>query len=914
MASTTVIWVVAFLNFASAQQLSPEHSGTINGVCRSIFCNKIEKLPQLSDCVVILGNLHILLMEQAHKDDFRNMSFPKLKEVSGYVVFYRVNGLESLGQLFPNLSIIRGKEVVYDYALIIFDMPDLKEVGLYSLMRIYRGGVIVWTVPQICYVHTINWKVIAPQARHVLASSEGAMHCNSVCSCTTDVATNHCWNIKKCQRYLEGPDKEKCNDVCLGCRNVNPNLCTNCRYRTYRDKCLTKCPVNTLVVSDIGYCVTEPECRYLAGWKFKNSCVFNCTAGYKAVMGPNGYRCMPCNRCEETCGNLTLHTLAQLQEASRCVKVNGTLIIHVRFLPDVMTELKRYLGQIEEVSDYVVIYGMPTVTSLEFLPSLRLISGRILRNKTYSLLVYDMISLQSLFTENVTKKLIISNGTMLFNSNPMLCSSELEKIKHLFPKVPGPADVPPGANGYSGGCTKASVGLHVTVINETSIAVNFTHVANPDAHYAILYMRLPQGSRKIFVPETCSDNDWYAYNIPNEIHNNSVVKLTELLQPASSYALCVEKYDPLKKILARSGIVNFSTPVGKPEPPFILELVASSSEVVVLRWVDHKVYRPHITRYEIDVTLVEIYPQDVMARDHCKETERYEEIDIFRHAVVMRPPPDYDRGCESMCGILSTVTAGAMVEEYFDVCSSIELGCNNVEAPPPTNTSFGKFLRTLSLNIKGPRNDFQVGGLAPFRDYRFRLRACSGNQCSRSARGVVRTLRADYADMPTIVYASANEYGFISIKWDPPEITNGPVLSYTVQVSPSVKIDDRSQLIPQLWCQAGHKTYMIVKSVKVDRYIVRVCATTLASRNVCSKNVKVTVFTNVSWWAGIIFGIVLFTITAIATCFWKKQRDISYDLPLLSNIVATGVSEPPSSMISDFIQLYSIPIRDTELD
>ncbi|RVE46841.1 hypothetical protein evm_008486 [Chilo suppressalis] len=910
MASATVIWSIVVICSASVPRVNTENS---IGICRSKICNKIDGLHVLKDCVVILGNLKVLLLEQAHKDDFRNISFPKLKEVSGFVLFYRVNGLESIGQLFPNLAVIGGRHVLYNFALIIYDMPDLKEVGLYSLMRIYKGGVVVWAVPQVCYVHTINWEVIAPRARHVLSSSEGSVHCNTMCSCTTNTATNHCWNIKKCQRYLEGPDKEKCNDLCLGCRNINPDSCSNCRYKTYKGNCVRKCPADTLELQDVGYCITEAECHYLAGWKFKNFCVFNCSTGYEQQITSTGYSCMPCNRCEETCENVTIHALGHLQDASRCVKINGSLIISIRSLPETMTELRTYLKQVEEVTDYIVVYGMPTVTSLDFLSSLRKISGRVLRNGTYSLLVYDMISLQSLFTENVTKNLKIGRGTMLFNNNPMLCMSELEKIVPMFPIPPVSTDVPQGANGYSGGCTTASVSLNVNVLNETSVAVHFTHIEDPYSHYSILYIRFPQGSRKIFVPETCSDTDWYAYNIPTEIHNNSIVQLNDL-QPASSYALCIEKYDPVKKILARSDIVNFSTPVGKPEPPFILELVASSSEVVVLRWVDHKIYRPHIKRYELDVVLVDIYPEDVAARDHCKDVERYEEIDIFRHAVVMRPPAEYDRCvcCESMCGILSSVTEGAMVEEYFDVCSSIEYNCNNVEAPPPANSSYGKFLRSLSLNIKGPRNDFQVGGLAPFRDYRFRLRACS-DQCSRSARGVVRTLRADYADMPKIIYASANENGFIAVKWEPPEVTNGPVLSYSVQVLPSLKLDDISRLIPQVWCQSAEKTFMIVKSVKAKTYLVSVCSKTLASRNVCSANIKVVISSNVSWWAGIVFAIVLFTTTTIATLFIKKRRDYSYELPLLSNIMATDESEPPSTNMSDFVELYSIPLRDTEL-
>ncbi|KAL4715778.1 hypothetical protein ACJJTC_006357 [Scirpophaga incertulas] len=904
--ASAVIWSITFLSIASAQHLETNKID-VNGICKSVFCNKPERLRQLADCVVILGNLHVHLM------DYQNVTFPQLREVTGFVVFYRVNGLESIGQMFPNLSVIRGKQVLYNYALIIYDMPHLKEVGLYSLTRIDKGGVIVWAVPQACYVHTINWEIIAPQARHVLSPPDRVVHCNSVCSCTRNVATNHCWNTWKCQRYLEGPDSEKCNDQCLGCRKTSSTSCSICRNRTFRGKCVQDCPVGTVELLDCGYCIYETECKHLAGWVFNGTCVFKCTPGYQKQEGPNGTHCMPCYKCEETCASLILQTLENIQEASRCVKINGSLTIHIRSLPDTMVEVRTYLAQIEEVADYVVVFSTPTITSLDFLSSLKRIRGQNLRNGSYSLLVYDMTSLQTLFTENVTKTLKIDRGAMFFYNNPVLCMGEIEKLEHLFPMSPRRSFHTSATNGYSGGCMKTSVSLSVNVINETAATVNLTHKIDPQAHYSILYIKLPQGASKAFVPETCSDSEWYAYNVPNNSKNSSIIHLSSL-QPAASYALCVEKYDPTKNLIARSGIVNFTTPVGKPEPPFLLELVASSSEVIVLRWVDHKVYKPHITSYELDVSLVDILARDVTARDHCKTDDgRFEEIDLFRHAVVMRPPPNYNRGCESMCGILSSVTAGAMVEEYFDVCSSIESVCNNLEAPRPKNSTFGKFIRTLSLDIKGPRNDFQVGGLAPFRDYRFRLRACSG-QCSRSARGVVRTLRSDYADMPIVVYATASENGYIFIKWKPPELTNGPVLSYSIQVLPSLKVDEKAQLVPQIWCESSEKNSIIVKSIKADRYLVRVCSTTLASSNVCSENTKIVTSSGVNWWAGIVFGIILFLTTIVVSCLWRKNRRNSYhELPLLSYMV-TSETEPPSMMMTDFVEFYSIPLRDTQID
>lgn len=56
-------------------------------------------------------------------------------QITGYLLVYRVSGLRSLGQLFPNLSIIRGMTLHQNYALVIYDAIDL-EVSLTIEVRI----------------------------------------------------------------------------------------------------------------------------------------------------------------------------------------------------------------------------------------------------------------------------------------------------------------------------------------------------------------------------------------------------------------------------------------------------------------------------------------------------------------------------------------------------------------------------------------------------------------------------------------------------------------------------------------------------------------------------------------------------------------------------------------------------------
>lgn len=92
---------------------------------------------------MIEGHLRIALIDHGITDDsFENLTFPKLREITDYLILLRVDGLKSLSQLFPNLALIRGQTLVHNYALIVFELDSLENVGLGNLTRISRGGVM----------------------------------------------------------------------------------------------------------------------------------------------------------------------------------------------------------------------------------------------------------------------------------------------------------------------------------------------------------------------------------------------------------------------------------------------------------------------------------------------------------------------------------------------------------------------------------------------------------------------------------------------------------------------------------------------------------------------------------------------------------------------------------------------------
>ncbi|KAG7301855.1 hypothetical protein JYU34_013246 [Plutella xylostella] len=920
-ATKTVTWSIFLLTLTcSLSQRLGSDSYHPSEVCRGQYISSVEALHGLRGCTVIVGNLKILLLERQRPEDYSGISFPQLREITGYMLVYRVSGLESLGQLFPSLARIRGDEVYGDFALIVYDLQDLAQIGLHSLIKIDRGGVIVGGGPMTCYVDTVDWQAIAPKARHVLLPNGRQTRCNVSCRCTLRADTDHCWNNRRCQRYVTGPDKEQCHEQCFGCRRTNPADCSVCRHYTHHRLCVSACPRHTLILEANKYCVSYQECMNLRGWPWDGRCVFKCPVDFKKVKLDDQFTCLPCPNCPNTCRTQNVITLRDIALAEKCKFINGSLTIHLRTLQKDsggIEELRLYLGRIEEVSDFIYIYGTNSIISLDFLYSLKRIGGRILKDKKYSLVIDDMDNLQSLFTANVTKNLRVDSGTLKVLRNPMLCVSEINKLKKKFPVEPLEIDIPPGMNGNSaGGCNETDVGLTIQVINETSALVKFTQVDDHSLHYSILYVRVSPTAQTIVVPESCSELEWFAIYAEHNGNHTRTIELNSL-KPASTYAICIEteSYDSNKKVLSRSPIANFSTPVGKPAPPFVTELVAYSSDAAVIRWVDHKDYKRHITHYELDVRLIEISDEDAQVRNHCVDTSVEDDNDgESRHAIVLKPPAEYDDRCESMCGVLSSVTKGAMLEEDFDLCGDSN-DCDFEEDIVKYNSTLGPHVKTLALDIGGNKTDYQVGGLAPYRDYRFRLRACTSTHCSRTTRSVIRTFPSVDADYASIDSAAVDEDSQIYVKWQRPAISNGPVLAYSVQVFPDRKYSEIGNLMPQAWCVGADRLEALVRSVDTHKYKVRVCTVSLAS-STCTDWVSVVKAAKAGswWWSGILVGVLLCVVSSVAARLYRPRVRYSDHIMLLdATSEFRNESEPPAIMMTDFATIYSIPLTETYL-
>ena len=180
--------------------------------CGSIdIRNTVQGFEQLENCTVIEGKLHILLIDHAEQKDYEKFRFPLLREITGHLLLYRVYGLKTLRHIFPNLAVIRGQDLFYNYALVAYEMPDLEEIGLVSLTTIMRGAVRLTKNNRLCYVDTIDWSRIAvglKESDHHIQENkdetECANYCPEECSMTTvdGKEAKRCWTGQHCQKNL----------------------------------------------------------------------------------------------------------------------------------------------------------------------------------------------------------------------------------------------------------------------------------------------------------------------------------------------------------------------------------------------------------------------------------------------------------------------------------------------------------------------------------------------------------------------------------------------------------------------------------------------------------------------------------------------------------------------------------------
>lgn len=143
-------------------------------VCDSIVVTRnIKDIESLNGCKYVQGNLTLSWLKDTAEHSIRDYSFPELVEIRDFLKIHHVDNVLSIGDLFPNLTVIQGQQLNGGtHVLQVASCPRLETLGLSKLQYIGGGNIQIVDNKNLCLSDKINWKAIAPNATmHIEASS-----------------------------------------------------------------------------------------------------------------------------------------------------------------------------------------------------------------------------------------------------------------------------------------------------------------------------------------------------------------------------------------------------------------------------------------------------------------------------------------------------------------------------------------------------------------------------------------------------------------------------------------------------------------------------------------------------------------------------------------------------------------------
>ncbi|XP_030680036.1 insulin receptor-related protein [Nomascus leucogenys] len=597
-------------------------------VCPSLdIRSEVAELRQLENCSVVEGHLQILLMFTATGEDFRGLSFPRLTQVTDYLLLFRVYGLESLRDLFPNLAVIRGTRLFLGYALVIFEMPHLRDVALPALGAVLRGAVRVEKNQELCHLSTIDWGLLqpAPGANHIVGNKLGE-ECADVCPgvlgaagepCARTTFSGHtdyrCWTSSHCQRVCPCPHGlactargECCHTECLGgcSQPEDPRACVACRHLYFQGACLWACPPGTYQYES-WRCVTAERCASLHSVPGRTS-TFGIHQGSCLAQCPSGFTrnssSIFCHKCEGLCpkeckvGTKTIDSIQAAQDLVGCTHVEGSLILNLRQGYNLEPQLQHSLGLVETITGFLKIKHSFALVSLGFFKNLKLIRGDAMVDGNYTLYVLDNQNLQQLGSW-VAAGLTIPVGKIYFAFNPRLCLEHIYRLEEVTGTRgrQNKAEINPRTNGDRAACQTRTLRFVYNVTEADRILLRWERYEPLEARdllsFIVYYKESPfQNATEHVGPDACGTQSWNLLDVELPLSRTQEPGVTlASLKPWTQYAVFVraitlttEEDSPHQG--AQSPIVYLRTLPAAPTVPQDVISTSNSSSHLLVRW------------------------------------------------------------------------------------------------------------------------------------------------------------------------------------------------------------------------------------------------------------------------------------------------------------------------------------------
>ncbi|XP_078480098.1 insulin-like growth factor 1 receptor isoform X1 [Lampetra fluviatilis] len=603
-----VFLLVLLMVLANVEPSSGEICGSID------IRNNITLLQELESCTIIEGYLQIVLISNTRTEHYRGLSFPRLNVITEYLLLYRISGLETLRELFPNLAVIRGTRLFFNYALVVYEMLSLKEIGLPSLTNITRGAVRVEKNTDLCYLTTIDWSLILDsEENNYINGNKPDRECSNIClgSVVTGVAAgsshvsgasshgsasgtsqwnpcphtsfngrniSRCWTSEHCQlvcppecgRRACTKSGHCCHEECLGgCHQAgSEHHCLACRHYWHKGICVLDCPLGTYRY-DGWRCVTAEFCQAPYDYSTQNvlhhgDCLPDCPSGY--IRNVTSMTCTKCDGpCPKVCkyGNVNINSLTAAQELYGCTELDGNLTIDIRGGNNIAAELETNLGLIEMVTGFVKIKRSSALVTLAFLKNLRIIRGDMLDEGNYSFYVLDNQNLQQLW-DWTKHNLTVLRGKLYFAFNHKLCMSEIYRMEVVTGTYgrQSRTDLNPKENGDRTSCESKFLRFTGNETSSDKIKLEWDHTwpkyDRDLLSYTVYYKEAPFKNVSEFdQQDACGSNSWTARDLefraglnPQEMSNPSIILLS--LKPWTQYAIFVRAFT----LTTTSGDIN----------------------------------------------------------------------------------------------------------------------------------------------------------------------------------------------------------------------------------------------------------------------------------------------------------------------------------------------------------------------
>ncbi|XP_041863346.1 insulin receptor b [Melanotaenia boesemani] len=649
--------------------------GLINGeICQSKdIRNNVTNLQSLENCTIIEGHLKILLMFKTKTEDFRGLSYPKLQVVTDYVLLFRVYGLETLSNLFPSLTVIRGNNLFFNYALVIYEMLQLKDLGLNSLMNITRGAVRIEKNPDLCYLATLDWsKILDSMEDNFIVANKNEKECGDVCpgtaegqsQCPLSTINGHfrerCWSQNHCQRMCSDKCKHApcssqgqcCHHQCLGgCSEPgNASSCVACRNLQHGNTCVEKCPPGYYIFS--GWrCVSFSFCQKLHN-QCKNvkqqnqdqeancyeyiihngACIQECPSGY-TTLNSTTLTCSPCaGLCPKLCvGNKTIDSITSAQDLRGCTVLQGNMIIKIQGGNNIAAEFEASLGQIEVITGYLAVRRAYALVSLSFLRKLRVIKGEHLEGDVHAFYALDNRNLRELWDWS-KHNLTILRGRTFFLHNSKLCLSEIKKMEEVTgTKERNQKGDIARNNGDQASCetkllkfTSIKTAPNLIMLRwEAFWPLDFRDLLG----FMVLYKEAPYKNVTEFDgQDACGSNSWMIADVdppprPTEGKKAEDPRhLIHQLKPWTQYAIMVKTQlsssDEHQVHGAKSEIIYVRTSASKPSVPLDPISSSNSSSQIILKWKPPTSPNGNITHYRV-ICRKQPEDSDLYKFDYC---------------------------------------------------------------------------------------------------------------------------------------------------------------------------------------------------------------------------------------------------------------------------------------------------------